>query len=197
MPRSPKCGRGAREPARGQAAGWEVLPSSSPHCARSPAGGARAPSVLRARADHAVALSHVLLLLRQERAGGRAALPRLAGTASSPPRSAPPSRQTGAPQPPVPGVGGPAPPPSSASLSPPAPPPSTPPPPPQRSPGLCAPAPEPVASPSRCRGLGPRTLRVFVDGCGGCSRVVLPGNLFSCPGLEWVGAGAVFGSSGR
>jgi len=44
--------------------------------------------------------------------------------------------------------------------------------------GLCAPAPESLAFPSPCRrGLGPRTLRVFVNGCGGCSRAALPWRL--------------------
>lgn len=55
--------------------------------------------------------------------------------------------------------------------------------------GLCAPALEPAAFPSECRGLGPRTLRVFVNGCGGCWRAAPLGHLFSCRGLERVGGG--------
>lgn len=84
--------------------------------------------------------------------------------------------------------------PSSASLSPSAPPLSPPPlplppcPPPPHLVGLSAPALEPAAFPSRCRGLGPRTPTVF-NGCGGCSRAALRGRLFSRRGLWWVGGG--------
>uniref|UniRef100_A0A8C0MVK8 Calcium voltage-gated channel auxiliary subunit beta 4 n=1 Tax=Canis lupus familiaris TaxID=9615 RepID=A0A8C0MVK8_CANLF len=53
---------------------------------------------------------------------------------------------------------------------------SSPPPPPSSSPRRRPrSAPEPAAFPSRCRGLGPRTPRLPVNGCGGCSRAAPPG----------------------
>ncbi|CAO2597425.1 Voltage-dependent L-type calcium channel subunit beta-4 [Lemmus lemmus] len=93
-------------------------------------------------------MNHVVLL-RQERGGGRATLPRLAGTAPSSTRAAPrpalvPRVRGAGPEPRLP-------PPRLL----PAPPPSSPPP--SRATGLSARAPESAASCRRCRGLGPRT----------------------------------------
>uniref|UniRef100_A0A5F9DE92 Voltage-dependent L-type calcium channel subunit beta-1-4 N-terminal A domain-containing protein n=1 Tax=Oryctolagus cuniculus TaxID=9986 RepID=A0A5F9DE92_RABIT len=209
VPRSPKCGRGAREPARGQGAGWgspAALPLRSQPSLRGPralrpprtgwpCGGSepcpppptprtgpwtgRIPPPRRYRP-----LLRLRLLAAQERPAFVPGWlgPRVPGVGCPAPHPFSASLSSPAPPPP-------APPPFPPPPSPPPPSPPPPPPPPHRSPGLCAPAPEPIASPSGCRGLGPRTPRVFVDGCGGCSRAALLGNLFSRPGLQWVGGG--------
>lgn len=175
----------ARRSRRGSRSGWGS-PAALPRLQLASVRGAQPSSARRARAGHA-AVNHVLLLC-QERERRPAALPNLAGTAPSSPssprlrarRAGPGSWESAAPLPH----------PCAPSLSPPAlfflllllllll-----------TSSGLCAPAPESAAFPSPCRrGLGPRTLRVFVNGCGGCSRAALPGHLFSRRGLSgWVG----------
>jgi hypothetical protein len=96
--RSAKCGQAAREPARGQEPGREVLPPPPP----APARALRPPRC----EGHAAPLNHVVLV-RQERGGGRAALPQLTGTAPSSTRAAPrpalvPRVRGAGPEPPLP-----------------------------------------------------------------------------------------------
>lgn len=153
IPRSPwagtsPAGAAARDPAAGAGEALSEVREGSLELARSgsrvgkscrlplpfPASetpGARPPSAHRSRAGHA-AVNHVLLL-RQERDCGRAALAHLAGTAPSSASPLPRARERPAF---LPGVRGPQsresaaslPYPSSASVSPPAAPPSPPPP---------------------------------------------------------------------